>query len=114
MWFQIELPAPLMLTEIQFDSPNQGGSRGGPPPAGTYPREYQVQVSMDGQKWSEPVAQGRGSGVSTVISFAPVRARLVRITQTAVVEGSPVWSIQGLRLFQAAETARKLALGFGL
>jgi hypothetical protein len=69
---------------------------------------------MDGQKWSEPVAQGRGSGVSTVISFAPVRARLVRITQTAVVEGSPVWSIQGLRLFQAAETARKLALVFGL
>jgi mono/diheme cytochrome c family protein/glucose/arabinose dehydrogenase len=107
MWFQIELPSPLMLTEIQFDSPNQGGSRGGPPPVGTYPREYQVQVSMDGQKWSEPVAQGRGSGVPTVISFAPVRARLVRITQRAVVENNPVWSIQGLRLFEAAETTAR-------
>jgi hypothetical protein len=47
------------------------------------------------------VAQGQGSGITTVITFAPVRARLVRITQTAAVENAPVWSIQGLRLFES-------------
>jgi mono/diheme cytochrome c family protein/glucose/arabinose dehydrogenase len=101
MWFQIELPKALMLQEIQFDSPNRGGSRNGPPPVGTYPRGYKVQVSLDGQKWSEPVAQGEGRGVTTAITFAPVRARFVRITQTGTVDNAAVWSIQGLRLFQA-------------
>ena len=29
MWFQIELPQPVMLTELEFDSPSVGGARGG-------------------------------------------------------------------------------------
>ena len=69
-----------------------------PPPSG-YPRGYRVEVSMDGDSWS-PVKEGAGSGVSTVIGFAPVRARFVRITQTAAAEGVPPWSIQRLRLFE--------------
>ena len=102
MWFQIELPAPIMLVEVQYDSPVSGS----PPPAGSYPRGCQVQVSMDGQSWSEPLAQDQGTGVATVLSFAPVRARLIRLTQTAAVENAPAWSIQRLRLFQApASTA---------
>ena len=101
MWFQIELPSTVMLKEIQFDSPNQGGNRGGPPPVGTYPRGYQVQVSIDGQTWSAPLAQGQGSGVTTSIALMPVRARFLRITQTATAENGAVWSIQGLRLYEA-------------
>jgi mono/diheme cytochrome c family protein/glucose/arabinose dehydrogenase len=101
MWFQIELPAPLMLTEMQFDSPTLGGGRSGPPPAATFPRAYQVQVSSDGQTWSAPVAQGEGSGRTTAITFAPVRARFVRITQTATLDNAPPWSIERLRLYQA-------------
>ena len=40
MWFQIELPQPVMVTEIEFDSPGAagrgggGGGRGGAPAAG--------------------------------------------------------------------------------
>jgi len=99
MWFQIEVPEPLMLTEIQFESPVQGGGRGGPPPVGTFPRKYQVRVSEDGQAWSAPVAEGEGRGTSTVINFPPVRARFLRITQTASDENMPTWMIRGLRLF---------------
>ena len=44
MWFQIELPAPVMLAEIQFTSSMIGG-RGGVPGTWTFPRGYQVQVS---------------------------------------------------------------------
>ena len=101
MWFQVELPAPLMLTEIQFNSLTQGGGRGNPPAVATYPRGYDVQVSADGRTWSAPVAKGQGSGATTVIAFAPVRAKFVRITQTAAVENAPSWSVQALRLFEA-------------
>jgi mono/diheme cytochrome c family protein/glucose/arabinose dehydrogenase len=119
MWLQIELPEPVMLTEIQFNSTPQAGGRGGvpggrgrgagenvpvtppPPPVGTFPRGYQVQVSMDGKTWGPPAAEGQGSGSTTMIAFRPVRTKFVRITQTATVENAPVWSIQRLRLYQA-------------
>ncbi len=100
MWFQIELPAPLVLTEIQFTSSAIGG-RSGLPPAWTFPRGYQVQVSADGSTWSAPVAEGQGVPGTTVITFAPVSARFVRITQTASEDNAPAWSMRLLRLFQA-------------
>jgi hypothetical protein len=63
---------------------------------------------MDGTTWSAPVAKGQGTGRSTVISFAPVPARFVRITQTATVENAPPWAILLLRLFEAGpEAARR-------
>jgi hypothetical protein len=54
---------------------------------------------MDGTTWSAPVAEGRGTGRSTVIAFAPVQARFVRITQTATVENAPPWAVMLLRLY---------------
>lgn len=136
MWFQIELSEPVMLTEIQFNSTPQGGGRGGvpggrgargagagedapgspgsgagltaAPPAGTFPRGYRVQVSMDGTTWGAPAAEGQGKGPTTVIPFRPVRARFVRITQTATAENAPPWSIQRLRLYQAPRSAAKV------
>ena len=127
MWFQIELTAPVDLTEIQFESvpppPVQGrGAVAMVPGAPTrsveargvsgwtivkptgpvgFPRAYQVQTSVDGVSWSRPVAQGEGAA-QTIVSFPPVRARFVRITQTATAADAPQWTIQKLRLFEAA------------
>jgi mono/diheme cytochrome c family protein/glucose/arabinose dehydrogenase len=100
MWFQIEIPAPAMLTEIQFTSAASGG-RGGTAPAWTFPRSYQVQVSSDGNNWSAPVAEGDGVPGTTVITFPPVRARFLRITQTAKVTDAPAWSMRLVRVYQA-------------
>ena len=100
MWLQIELPASVMLTEIQFTSSTVGGGRGAAP-AWTFPRAYQVQVSTDGNTWSRPVAEGQGSQGTTTISFTPVSARFVRITQTANVTDAPPWSMRLLRLYEA-------------
>jgi mono/diheme cytochrome c family protein len=107
MWYQVELPAPVLVTEIEFTSPTQGGGRSGPPPVGTYPRAYQVQVSVDGRAWGAPVVEGQGDGTTTVIVFEPVRARFVRITLTADPDDAPPWTIQRLRLYRApsGETA---------
>ena len=100
MWLQIELPASAMLTEIQFTSSTVGAGRGAAP-AWTFPRAYQVQVSTDGNTWSQPVAEGQGSQGTTTISFKPVSARFVRITQTANVTDGPPWSMRLLRLYEA-------------
>ena len=99
MWFQVELPAPVMLTEIQFDSPaQQGGGRGGATAPARHPRGYRVQVSADGRTWSAPVAEGEGSTTTTII-FSPVRAKFVRLTQTAAAADLPPWFIRSMRLF---------------
>jgi mono/diheme cytochrome c family protein len=132
MWFQVELPKPALLTEVQFDSPagrGGGGGRGaagagrggrgaaapaavpagggfgpgaaGPPPVPAFPHGYRVQISMDGAKWSEPVAEGKGSGTRTAISFKPVQAKFLRITQTDTIENASNWTISGLRIYEA-------------
>ena len=115
MWFQIELPAAATLTEVQFTSTFQAagrgavpGARGGddgrgapPPPVGTFPRGYRVQLSMDGSTWGTPVAEGQGSGLTTVIAFRPAPAKFIRITQTGNATDNAPWSMQRLRLFAA-------------
>jgi hypothetical protein len=126
MWYQVELPAAIRLSEIQFESagvapenvltvpgaPTRtatgGGRRGAPgaaaappppPPQPGFPRAYQVQVSIDGTSW-QPIAQGQGTGVATRVSVTPVRAKFVRITLTASAPEAPPWTIQRLRLFE--------------
>jgi mono/diheme cytochrome c family protein len=131
MWLQVELPAAVNLTEIEFDSepgagrgrggrgaragapetgatpPRRGGSPGTTPVEGSYPRGYQVQVSMDGSTWSAPVAEGQADGRSTTIAFPSVQARFVRITQTADVADAPPWAMLRLRLFEAGQLAAR-------
>ena len=60
-----------------------------------------MQVSADGSSWSTPVATGKGEGVRTTVTFAPTRAKFVRITQTDTVTDAPAWSIRNLRIYEA-------------
>jgi hypothetical protein len=111
MWFQVELPEATTITEVQFNA--QGGGFGGggrgrgaapgqpapPPPIGPYPIAYRLEVSTDGSSWKQ-VAEGAGTPGSTVIAFAPVQARFVRLTQTGTAENAGAWSMQRLRLYR--------------
>ena len=128
MWLQVELPAPVSLTELQFDTPAAGrgfgiGSLGGgdgrgatnstapqaggggrgaaaaAPPPGLFPRGYRVQVSLDGTKWSTPVAEGAGNAGQTIVSFKPVPAKFVRITATVTEPATIAWTMLNLRLY---------------
>jgi mono/diheme cytochrome c family protein/glucose/arabinose dehydrogenase len=101
MWFQVELPTAATLTEIEFESPPRGGDRGGQGGAPTYPRGYKVQLSADGEQWSAPVAEGKGTGSPTVIPFAPTRAKFVRITQTEDAPDAPSWVVRNVKLYRA-------------
>ena len=115
MWFTVELPQPVVVTEVQFESMTTGGGRGGrgaapgaPAPAVVvgYPRGYTVQVSTDGKEWSKPVAEGKGDSARTTITFAPTRAKFVRITETDAGRAPP-WSMRSLRIYEAPGAARK-------
>jgi mono/diheme cytochrome c family protein len=120
MWIQVELPQAQRVSELVFESnpaavvegpivagapsrtaiPARGGGPAGaePPPVG-YPRGFQVQVSTDGTNWGTPVATGQGSGATTHISFPPVQAKFIRLTQTASGENLPPLSILRLKLY---------------
>jgi len=99
MWFQIELPSPFMLTEMQFTSSMTAGGRTGTPAVWSFPRKYRVQVSTDGTTWSVPVAEGDGSAGTVAITFAPVSARFIRMTTTQ--EDAAPWSMRQVRLYEA-------------
>ena len=103
MWLQVELPTPVSLTEIQFTSSMIGGGRNGPPPQWTFPRGYRVQVSNDGTTWDTTVAEGQGVPGVTTVSFQPVMAKFVRITQTATSPDAPPWSVRLLRFYAAPD-----------
>jgi len=107
MWYQLELPQPVMLTEIQFDAPagrgggaGRGGAAGAAAPAIPFPRAYRVEVSLDGVKWGKPVAEGKGASARTVVTFAPARAKFVRISQTDTAPDSTPWTMTNVRLFE--------------
>jgi mono/diheme cytochrome c family protein len=132
MWFQVELPQPAMLTELQFTSAGAGRGGGGggaargragalvgrgdpaapvPPPQAApaaslgFPRGYKLETSMNGATWTQ-VATGQGSGANTTITFKPTQAKFVRLTQTATAENAPPLSIVQLRLFEAPKTGK--------
>jgi hypothetical protein len=54
---------------------------------------------MDGTAWGNPVAQGAGAAPTTVMAFAPVQAKFIRITQTGAAAGSEQWAIAQLRVY---------------
>jgi hypothetical protein len=114
MWFQVDLPAPVTLVEVQIDTTTIGGARGGagggggrgrgagpaPLPDTGFPRGYRLDVSEDGSQWAT-VAEGAGAALTTTAAFRPVRTRFVRILQTADTASAPNWIIQRIRLYEA-------------
>ena len=100
MWLQVELPEPVDADGDPVHLVGHRGGRGGAPPSSTFPARLSVQVSPDGASWSAPIAEGEGVPGVTTITFTPVIARFVRITQTAAVPDAPPWSMRLLRLYQ--------------
>jgi hypothetical protein len=58
-----------------------------------------VQTSLDGATWGAPVAQGAGAA-TTVMTFPPVQARFIRITQTGTAAGTEGWAIARIQVWQ--------------
>jgi len=120
MWLQVELPRTETVTEVQFQSPTPGGRGGagnaaavsssGAPITGPlgFPRGYKVEVFTDGSSWRS-VAEGTGTGASTISTFQPAPAKFVRVSLTTGVDDAPAWSVQNLKIYALASPERKSA-----
>ncbi len=119
-WFQIELPNAINLAEITFNAVGgRGGGRGatgGARGAGgaaaaapaAPPRQFGVQVSLNGTTWTTLPAHSRADGTLTIISFKPAPAMFVRLTSPTnpAPDGTfapAAWSMTNLRLYQAGK-----------
>jgi hypothetical protein len=112
MWFQVEFPKVVTLSELQFKSQpiRRGWREGAPPPIQTSPRGYTVAVSQDGKNWTNVVPNGEAASSFTLIRFNPAQAKYLRITLTKSEE-----VIHGERMgrpfdFEVAWTMRELKL----
>jgi len=112
MWFQMEFPKPITVTEIQFKSPSIRRGRGNePPPIQTCPRGYRVEMSDDGKNWKAVVSNGEGTGPSSIIRFAPTETKFLRMILTKSEEiihgerrGQPfdfevVWNMREMKVY---------------
>lgn len=93
MWYQIELPQAQRIKGLILDAASSGSD---------FPRKYSVTVSTDGKTWSKPVAEGVGVKPLTEITFDPVGAKFIRITQNGSTDGL-FWSIHQLDVLSAEE-----------
>ncbi|HEX5168891.1 MAG TPA: discoidin domain-containing protein [Cyclobacteriaceae bacterium] len=112
MWFQVEFPKALAVSELQFKSPpiRRGWREDAPPPIQTAPRGYSIAASQDGNNWTT-ITEGEGNSAFSTIRFTPVKARYLRITLTKSEEvihgerrGQPfdfevLWNMRELKLY---------------
>jgi mono/diheme cytochrome c family protein len=102
MWYQIEFPDVKTITEIHFNSPpkRRGNYRDRIPPYQSYPRDYELQVSMDGTQWNT-IDAGKCDSPDTILSFAPSKTKFLRLvlTDNLKEEGEIPWSMRQLKIF---------------
>ncbi len=94
MWFQIDLPEPTDITGLILDT---GKSRN------DYPRQYKIELSINGTEWEKPTLQGEGeAGVIDHLFTKPTKAKSIRISQLGEAKGT-FWSIHELQVFGAVK-----------
>jgi hypothetical protein len=112
MWYQIEFPTAIVLTEFRFNS-LQTIKKGwkfdpkappSPPPfIQTYPRVYMVEISSDGTNWQETIAATKGSEGDNVIGLNAVKAKFLRIKLTGGLDEKETeaipWSMRQVKIF---------------
>lgn len=86
-WIEIDLGQEERFDVLFMDS---GKSKG------DYAYGYAVYVSQDGKTWSEPVANGKGTAPSLVVSLKEQKKRYVKIVLTA--SSDKWWSIADLNI----------------
>ncbi|MFT5128665.1 MAG: putative membrane-bound dehydrogenase-like protein [Rhodothermales bacterium] len=86
-WIAVDLGAAHVLGKVALDSYVDN----------RFPRGYELSLSHDGETWSKPLATGKGEGRFTTISFEPVIARHIKLTQTG--ESVTRWQISEMEIF---------------
>jgi hypothetical protein len=89
MWYQIELPAPGTIRSIEMNATGNEES---------FAPFFLVQISNDGQFWSEPIVTTTGELQARVHFGEPVTTKFIRITINKK-SGWQTWAINNLELY---------------
>ncbi|MBD3626989.1 discoidin domain-containing protein [Cyclobacterium sp.] len=86
MWFQVNLPTPQNLAEIQFDAGDEH-----------YPGHFTVEVSPDGNSWKEVASEKGKKGINQIPWNAESPVTHVRLV---LKEGrDETWAMKNLKLY---------------
>ena len=110
MWFQVELPYLINLSEINFNSPSsiKRGWRpdpknpGPPPTISTYPKIFTIETSIDGVNWAEKSQNNKGKDGENIILINNIKTKFLRIklTEPLIGNGDDLpWSMRTLKIF---------------
>ena len=111
MWYQIEFPKEMNLTELQFVAPasikkgwqrNPKAPQTPPPMVQSYPRVYTIETSSDGTNWKESLAQLKGKEGENVVSLGNVKTKFLRLklNEDLAQDSDEVpWSMRQLKVF---------------
>ncbi len=86
MWFLVDLREEQTVSGVEMVSPGKD-----------FPRGYLLEVSTDGSTWQQ-VSRKDPNWRSVAVTFTPVRARFVRITQTRTPRWAVVWAVSDITI----------------
>lgn len=87
-WFQFDMGKLWSITQLTVECTNS---------ANDYPRGWEVRISDDGQKWSEPIAKGQANKAVLEVALPKgTTTRYVRLIQNASGKTGLFWSIHEL------------------
>lgn len=94
MWLTIELPGEASVSGLRIDGQRSNGH---------FARNMRIEVSTDGTTWSKPVFNAGNATAISDITFAPVKARFIKINQTSNGDKRTTWSIHEIDLYTPKE-----------
>ncbi|MFE7711943.1 discoidin domain-containing protein [Streptomyces sp. NPDC057486] len=93
-WLQVNLGKPVAISKVELDwAPDHG-------------RDYEVQVSRDGEKWTTVASRtGRETAGADTLTFDPVTARHVRLVGTQADKKQNGYALWSMRVFEVPDLA---------
>lgn len=93
-WLQVNLGKPVAISKVELDW------------APDYGRDYEVQVSRDGEKWTTVASRtGREAAGVDTLTFDPVTARHVRLVGTQAGNKQNGYALWSMRVFEVPDLA---------
>ncbi|MFB6782901.1 discoidin domain-containing protein [Streptomyces sp. NPDC056352] len=93
-WLQVNLGKPVAISKVELDW------------APDYGRDYEVQVSRDGEKWTTVASRtGREAAGADTLTFDPVTARHVRLVGTQAGKKQNGYALWSMRVFEVPDLA---------
>lgn len=105
MWYSIEFPEMIKLSEIHFFAPNNGTVWDAAKKPAAYPRGLLIQTSKDGNKW-EDLTRLKPDSIYVSITLPPTNLKGLKLILTDIPpkEAEIPWSMRRMELYGWAKT----------